>query len=220
MSEEISTFELAKQFEEKRNADLFEQEKETTAVVVTEPKDETEMVQSALIKAGMQANKLKDVIDIGVTGKALQKDGVIETLTDKKEQELTEDATAKLEEAKAGRSAKEKDRIDAEIETAKAYFNAHEEVLRYAFCNKPMTVPYMKVMAVVGTIVMYIFKYGLFLPFFVAGKLLEMIVEIVGSVGGAIKKEALKIVVGVIVVIFLIAIGIGCYLGIPLLLRY
>lgn len=198
---------------------------EQKALSVVEPKDESQIVQSAIMKAGTQATTLKDAIDIGVTGKALQKDGVIETLTDKKEKELNEDANARLISATTERIAKEKElieiekeKIKTETEKAKAYFEAHKEVLGYAFCYNPMTIPYMRVMSVIGTIAMYLLRYGLFLPFFIAGKLLEMVVEIVGNVGGAIKKEALKIVVGVVVVVFLIAVGIGCYFGIPFIL--
>lgn len=191
-----------------------------------EPKDENHMVQSALMKAGTQATTLKEAIDIGITGKALQDDGVVDDLKDKKKLELNEDANARLIAAMKERIEKEKElieiekqKIETETQKAKAYFEAHKKVLGYAFCYDPMTIPYMKVMSVVGTIMMYVLRYGLFGIFFVAGKLLEMFAEIVGAVGGEIKKEALKIIVGVAVVVFLIAVGIACYIGIPLLLN-
>ena len=204
----------------------METEQKNDGLAIVEQKSETTIVQNALSKAGTQATTLKEAIDIGVTGKALQDDGVIDNLKDKKKLELNEDANARLIGAMTERIAKEKElieiekqKIETETQKAKAYFEAHKKVLGYAFCYDPMTIPYMKVMSVVGTIMMYIIRYGLFGIFFVAGKLLEMFAEIVGAVGGEIKKEALKIIVGVAVVVFLIAVGIACYIGIPLLLN-
>lgn len=212
MSEEISTMELAKQVEAKKNADTQ---------LVVEPKDENQMVQSALMKAGTQATTLKDAIDIGVTGKALQKDGVIETLTDKKEQELKEDAEAKRLKSEAdrlheeaNRTDKEKEKIDRETEKAKAYYNAHKSVLKYSFVKEPMSIPYMRVGAIMGTIITF-----LFLPLIIAGALIELIVDIIGSVTGTIQKNSLKLIVGLLVALFIVAVGVGCYFGIPYLLN-
>lgn len=196
---------------------------ETAETPTIEPKDENQMVQSALLKAGTQATTLKDAIDIGVTGKALQKDGVIEILTDKKEQELKEDAEAKRLKSEtdrlreeANRTDKEKDKIDKEIEKAKAYYNAHKSVLKYSFVKEPMSIPYMRVGAIMGTIITF-----LFLPLIMAGALIELIVDIIGSVTGTITKNSLKLIVGFLVVLFIVAVGVGCYFGIPLLLsRY
>lgn len=207
----ISTMEL-----QKKNAD-------TQLVSVTEPKDENQIVQSALMKAGTQATTLKDAIDIGVTGKALQKDGVIETLTDKKEQELKEDAEAKRLKSEAdrlseeaNRTDKEKEKIDKESEKAKAYYNAHKSVLKYSFVKEPMSIPFMRIGAIMGTIVTF-----LFLPLIIAGALIELIVDIIGSVTGTITKNSIKLIVGLLVALFIVAVGVGCYFGIPLLLsRY
>lgn len=213
MDNEISTSELVRLVDEKAK-------NETPTV---EPKDENQMVQSALMKAGTQASTLKEAIDIGVTGKALQKDGVIETLTDKKEQELKEDAEAKRLKSEAdrlreeaNRTDKEKDKIDRESEKAKAYYNAHKSVLKYSFVKEPMSIPFMRIGAIMGTIVTF-----LFLPLIIAGALIELIVDIIGSVTGTITKNSLKLIVGLLVALFIVAVGAGCYFGIPLLLsRY
>ena len=70
-------------------------------------KNENEMMSEAVSQAGRQAMTLKDVVDVGVTGKALQKEGVLDELTAKKEQELKEDALAKVIASEAARIKKE-----------------------------------------------------------------------------------------------------------------
>ena len=195
-------------------------------LAIVEPKTETAIVQDALSNAATQATTLKEVIDIGVTSKALQKDGVVETLTGKKEKELNEDADARVAKAETERIEKEKERTEAEkhkiieeTEKAKAYFNAHKEVLKYGFCKEAMTIPYMRVMAVIGTVLMYIIK-AIGLPIFIVGKIVEMIIDIVGDIGGKITSNAVKIIVSVFVALLLIAVVIGCCFLFTHILRY
>lgn len=64
MSEEITTFELAKQFEEKRNADLFEQQNETNAVATIESKDKLikDVFEQAVMHEVATNDQLKDKV--------------------------------------------------------------------------------------------------------------------------------------------------------------
>ena len=196
-------------------------------LAIIEQKTETTIVQNALSKAGTQATTLKEAIDIGVTGKALQKDGVVETLTDKKEKELNEDANARLIAAMTERIAKEKElleiekeKIKTETEKAKAYFEAHKKVLWYAWCKDPMTIPYMKTFSVLGTFIMWLIKI-ITAPIWISGQIIGAVVEVAGDIGEKITSNAVKIVVSVLVVLILIAVGIGCYILLPMALsRY
>ncbi len=195
----------------------IEQKVETPTV---EPKTE-QMVQSAILKAGENAMSLKEVIDYGVTGKTLQKDGVMETLTAQKEQELKEDATAKVIKAEAerlreeaSRTNSEKEKINKEKEKAEAYYNAHKSVLKYSFVKEPMSIPFMRVGAIMGTIITF-----LFLPLIIAGALVELIIDLIGSVTGTITRNSLKLIVGLLVALFIVAVGVGCYIGLPMLLK-
>lgn len=197
---------------------------ETAETSTIEPKDESQMVQSALMKAGTQATTLKDAIDVGVTGTALRSDGVIETLTDKKKQELNEDANARLIGAMTERISKEKElveiekqKIETETEKAKAYFEAHKKVLWYAWCKEPMTIPYMKTFAVLGTFLMWVIKI-ITAPIWLSGQIIGAVVEVVGDIGEKITSNAIKIVVSVLVVLILIAVCVGSYIAFPVLL--
>lgn len=217
--------------------------KNNTLVSNNNFKNEDEMMNSAVSEAGRQATTLKDVIDVGVTGKALQKDGVIEELTAKKEQELKEDALAKVIKSEAERIKREtdklteegkkqlaelenqinkakaeKERLDKEADKCLAFFNNHKSILKYSGCKEPMSMKYMQCMGVIGFIIMCIVKI-LFSPLILAGLFIELLIDIIGGVTGSVKQNAMKIIVGILVFVFVGAVVVGAYYGITIIFK-
>lgn len=199
--------------------------------------DEEHMVSSAVVEAARQATSLKQVIDVGITGKALQEDGVVEQLTERKKQELQEDALAKVIASEAARIKQETDRLteegrkqlaelqnqinqaqaekeklQKEADKCTAYFNSHKNLLKYAGCKQVMSLKYMQVYSKIGFVVQCLLTI-LFSPLIVAGQLLELLCDIVEGITGKIKAGAGKIVVTVLLFIFLGLVILGsCYL--------
>lgn len=205
--------------------------------------NEDEMMNQAVSQAGRQAMTLKDVVDVGVTGKALQKEGVLDELTAKKEQELKEDALAKVIASEAARIKKEtdklteegrkqlaelenqinqakaeKEKLEKEADKCKAYFNTHKGVLKYAGCKEPMSLQYMQTMSVIGFVIMCIVKI-IFSPLILVGLFIELLMDIIGGVTGSIKQYAWKIVVSVLLALFIAGVVIGAYYGIVALIN-
>ena len=199
--------------------------------------NEDKMMSDAVARAGQKAMSLKEVIDVGVTGKALQNDEVLQELTTKKEQELKEDALAKVIASEAQRIKMETDRLteqghqqlaalqneinqvraekeklEKEADKCQAYFNSHKSVLKYAGCKEPMSLHYMQVMSVIGIIIMCAVK-TLFSPLILSGLFIEVLVDIIGGVTGAIKMVAWKIVVTILLFLFIATVVILCYFG-------
>lgn len=206
-------------------------------------KDEDEMMNKAVNQAGRQAMTLKEVVDVGVTGKALQKEGVLDELTAKKEQELKEDALAKVIASEAARIKKEtdklteegkkqlaelenqinqakaeKERLEKEADKCNAYFNSHKSVLKYAGCKEAMSLQYMQTMAVIGFVIMCIVKI-IFAPLILVGLFIELLMDIIGGVTGSIKQNAWKIVASILLALFIAGVVIGAYYGIVALIN-
>lgn len=206
-------------------------------------KNENEMMSEAVSQAGRQAMTLKDVVDVGVTGKALQKEGVLDELTAKKEQELKEDALAKViaseserikretnkltEEGKKqlaelenqiNQAKAEKEKLEKEADKCNAYFNSHKSVLKYAGCKEAMSLQYMQTMAVIGFVIMCIVKI-IFAPLILVGLFIELLMDIIGGVTGSIKANAWKIVVTILLFLFIVGVVIGAYYGIVALIN-
>lgn len=217
------------------------QEQSKALVGHTEFENENEMMNNAVVEAGKQAMSLKDVIDVGVTGKALQKEGVLQELTDKKEQELKEDALAKVIASEAARIQREtdklteegkkqlaelqnqinqakaeKEKLEKEADKCRAYFDSHKSVLKYAGCKEAMSLKYMQTMSVIGFIIMCIVKV-LFSPLILAGLFIELLMDIIGGVTGSIKQNAWKIVVTILLFLFIGGVVVGAYYGIAAL---
>lgn len=230
--------EVAKMQEEDKQAQATEPVKEVGLVASQSFSNENEMMSKAVTEAGKQAKSLKDVVDVGVTGKALMKDGVLDELTAQKEAELKEDALAKVIASEAERIKREtaklteegkkqlaqlqneihqaeaeKDKIEKQADKNLAYFNSHKSILKYAGCKEAMSLQYMQTMAVIGFVVMCIVKV-LFSPLILVGQFIELLMDIIGGVTEKIKANALKIVVSVLLFIFIAAIVVGCYYGI------
>lgn len=234
-----SILEEAKELIEQMKDEVTVNQVKPTALVATDKfSTETEMMDSAVMSAGRKAVTLKEVIDVGVTGKALQKEGVIDELTDRKEQELKEDALAKVIASEAVRIRQEtdkvleegkkqlatleneinsvkaaKEKLEKEADKNQAYFNSHRAVLKYAGCKEAMSITYMQVMAVIGFVIMCIIKV-LLSPLIVVGMLIEVLMDIVGGVTGKMKENAGKIIASIFLVIFIIAVMAAAYYGV------
>lgn len=238
----LDEVEALKKANEQPQAPTQEPVPQQEALVKTDNfKDEKELIGEAVKQAGQQAVTLKDVIDVGVTGEALKKEGVLDELTDKKEQELKEDALAKVIASEAERIKRETDRLTEEgkkqlqelrnqIEQAEAekqqlekqaskeqaYFNSHKAVLKYAGCREAMSMRYMQTMSAIGFVVMCIVKL-LFAPLLLIGLFLETLMDIIGGVTGAIKANATKIIVSILLAIVIGGVCFGAYYGITAL---
>lgn len=203
---------------------------------------EHELIDKAVQTAGRQANTLKDVVDIGVTGLTLKKEGVIEELTSKKEQELKEDALAKVIASEVDRIAKEtakvleegkkqlaelenqitaaqaeKEKLDKEADKNEAYFKSHKSVLKYGGCTEAMSMRSMQFLTVMGFIIMGIVKV-LFAPLILVGLFIEILMDIVNGVADKVKHNTWKIIISMGLIILIIGAVTGIYFGIAALI--
>lgn len=99
----------------------------------------------------------------------------------------------------------EKDKLEAENNKAQAYFNSNKEILKYIGIREKKSIGTMKSLMYPATIIFTIVQILLF-PLTLGGILIETITNIIGSVCGAIKNNALRIVITIIVLIFVIGI--------------
>lgn len=239
---------------EVQEENIAEKEKKTSRVEVVDDKKalvsrsadfdtETQLINQAVRAAGRQATTLKEVVDVGVTGIALQNKHVIVDLKEKKERELKEDALAKVIASETARIEQEtnrvleegrrqladlnnqinevravKDKLEQEADQNKAYFECHKSILKYAGCVQVMSVTYMKKMSVIGFLIMCLVKI-VFSPLILTGLFIETLVDIIGGVTGTITHNAWKIIASLGLAILIVGIVIGAYFGITELIK-
>ena len=200
--------------------------------------NENQLMNQAVRAAGRQATTLKEVVDVGVTGITLQREGVITDLTNKKEKELKEDALAKVIaseklriEQETARTLEEgrkqlaslqnqinevkavKEKLDQEANQNLAYFNGHKSILKYAGCVEVMSMKYMKTMAAIGFIIMCFVKI-IFSPLILTGLFIETLVDIIGGVTKSVVNNAARIILTLVLLIVILAVVVGSYFGV------
>jgi len=183
----------------------------------------------------MQTNDVKEVIDILATKTALANDETLENVVGEKSEELRNDAETKRVQAETYRIEKEALRVKAEKEKEianldklisikikevedlkadsdkeKAYFDSNKDILKYIGIREKKTLKVMKTFMVPALTVFIIVQLLLF-PFTFVGLVLESAITIVGNVCGTIKNNAVKIAIGILVLVVLFGVAFCVY---------
>lgn len=201
--------------------------KQALELVRSKTKD-IERVGEIIVDKVRQTDNVKSAIDLLTTKTALEQDGVVEKLVDEKAKELTNDAetkkiyseTQKIKEEKEKEIAefdkiifakqKEIEQLKVEADKAQAFFDSNKDILRYIGIREKKSLKTMQALMFPATIVFVIIQVLLF-PLTLIGLVLETIVNILGGICGAIKNNALKIMLSVLVVMLLVGGGFLVY---------
>ena len=173
-------------------------------------------------------DNVKTAIDLLTTKTALQQEGVVEKLVDEKEQELVKDAETKKINAETEKIKKEKEReiaefdkiiyakqkeieqLKVEADKAQAFFDSNKDILKYIGVREKKSLKTMQVLMFPATLV-FIFVQILIFPITLCGLVLEAIIGILGGICGAIKNQALKIVITILVLLVIAGVSFCTY---------
>lgn len=194
-------------------------------------------VKNIIEKKVSETNDVKQAIDLFTTKTSLEQDGTVEKLVTEKTEELKNDAEAKRIEAEAKKLEqevikvkqetekelaeleKQKSLLQGEIEQmqkeadkAEAYFQANKDILKCGGIFTKKSLGVMKFWLYPSSIVFAILQILMF-PITIVGAILEKVIDIVGSVGGSVKNNALKITISVLVIILLVGATALAYWG-------
>ena len=199
-----------------------------------EKKDESN-VNSLIDNKIKEVSDVKSAIDLFATQTALKQEGTLEKVVGEKEEELRNDAEAKRIQAETEKiekeikkvvqekekqlaeydkeilaKQKEVERLKAEGDRAQAFFDSNKEVLKHLGIREKKSLKTMQVLIVPATIIFIIVQILLF-PITFCGLVLEAVINIVGNVCGAIKYQALKIIVTIFLLIIVVVVSFCCY---------
>lgn len=173
-------------------------------------------------------DNVKTAIDLLTTKTALQQEGVVEKLVDEKEQELVKDAETKKINAETEKLKKEKEKeiaefdkiiyakqkeieqLKVEADKAQAFFDSNKDILKYIGVREKKSLKTMQVLMFPATLV-FIFVQILIFPITLCGLVLEAIIGILGGICGAIKNQALKIVITILVLLVIAGVSFCTY---------
>lgn len=195
----------------------------------------TSDVKSMLDDKVRATDNVKEAINLLATKTALEQDGTVQKLVTEKTEELRNDAEAKRVEAETHRveeetkkiqaekqkeieefdriitaKKKEVEQLNAESDKAEAFFNANSEILKYIGVRNKKSLGTMRVLMYPATLIFCIVQILLF-PLTFSGVILEAFVGILGGICGAIKNNALKIVVSILVVLLIVVVVVLAY---------
>lgn len=196
---------------------------------------EDDNVKKLLDDKVRQTDNVKNAIDILTTKTALEQQGTVEKLVEEKTEELKNDAEARrvksetdrvYEEVRKAIAEKEKriaecdkeidekrkeiEKLTQESNRAQAFFDNNKEILKYIGVRNKKSVKVMQALMLPATLIFIIVQILLF-PLTFVGVTLETIVNIVGGICGAIKNNALKIIISILVIILIIAVIFAVY---------
>lgn len=208
-----------------------------TDKVLTKQETNDNIVGAIISQKAKETTSVKDTIDLLATDTALKQNGTVDKIVAEKTEELKNDAEAKRIQAEKEKIKqevdkvkqegerqiaeleKEKNRLTAEVEQmaketdkANAYFNANKDILKCVGIHTPKTLRVMQGWMYPATIIFAILQV-IKLPITICGALFEGIIDIVGGVCGAVKGNALKIVVSVIVILLIAGAILGTIFG-------
>lgn len=209
---------------------------EEKALELVNQKTKTDTQVNDLIKQKVnETDDVKKAIDLYTTKSALEQEGVVEKLVTEKQEELITDAEAKkieaetqkiLREAEKLKQEKEKElaEIDKEIarkkgeieqlkvenDKAQTFFESNEDILSCIGIKSKKTLKVMYTLMIPATFIFILIRI-LALPLTISGKLVEIIIDIVGGICKAIKNNALKIIISVLVIVLLTGGGFCAY---------
>ncbi len=200
---------------------------------VVEKKDFT--LNELLERKASETSEVKSAIDILATRAALEQDDTIEKVVNEKQEELRNDAEAKRIQAETAKISQEVEKVKqekekqlaeldkeiskkkAEVEQlkadgdkAQAFFDSNKDILKYIGIRERKTMKTMQVLMIPATIV-FVLVQALLFPLTFIGLLLETVVNILGSICGAIKNNALKLILSTLVILILVGGGFCIY---------
>jgi predicted phage tail protein len=204
---------------------------ENKNILVEKGKD----INNLLNEKVSQTDNVKSAIDLLSTREALKKEDVIDKLVDEKEEELRNDAEAKRIQSETDRISKEVEKIKqekekelaeldkvisakqkeveqlkAESNKAQAFFENNEDILSCIGIKSKKSLKVMYALMIPAIIVFLLIRF-IALPLTIGGKLVEIVIEIIGGICKTITNNALKIIISVLVVILLVGGGFSAY---------
>lgn len=178
---------------------------------------------------------VKTAIDILATQTALKQKETLEKVVVEKEEELRNDAEAKRIQAETEKISKEVEKVKqqkekqlaeldkvisakhkeveelrAESDKAQAFFESNKDILKYIGVVEKKSIRTMQALMFPATLIFIIVQILLF-PLTLIGLILETIVNILGGICGAIKNNAIKIVLSILVVAIVVGGGFCAY---------
>lgn len=185
-------------------------------------------INSLLDKKVNETNDVKSAIDILATKTALEQEETLNKVVTEKQEELRTDAEAKRIQAETAKISQEVEKVKqekekqlaeldkeiskrkAEVEQlkadgdkAQAFFDSNKDILKYIGIRERKSMKAMQALMFPATVVFIIVQILLF-PLTFIGLLLETIVNILGGICGAIKNNAMKIVLSILVILLLL----------------
>lgn len=196
---------------------------------------DTEQINGLIEEKVRETEDVKSAIDLFATKTALQQEETRDKVVKEKQEELRNDAEAKRIQAETERINKEVekvkqekekelaeldkiiatkravvDQLNTESDISKAFFESNKDILKYIGIREKKSLGTMKFFMVPAIVVFIIVQILLF-PLTFCGLLLETVVGIVGGVCGAIKNNALKIIMTIFVILIVATVGFLAY---------
>ena len=185
-------------------------------------------VYDLLDKNVTQTSDAKTAIDLLATKTALQQQETLEKIVTKKEEELLHEYEAKRIKAEIELLKQEKEKelaeldkeitkkraevekLKAESNKAEAFYKSNEEILS---CIGIKSAKSLRVMYSLMPIAIFVFLFVRFiaLPLTIGGKIVEILIDIVGGICKKISNNALKIIISVLVIALLVGGGFCAY---------
>ena len=215
--------------------DELEKEIENKANGLIQKSNENQDLNDIIDTKIKSTDNVKNAIDLYATATALKQEETLEKVVGEKQEELRNDAEAKRVQAEAERiaqetakvrqekekelaeldktiSAKQKEIEQLKVESDKeeVFFKSNKDILKYIGVREKKSMGVMKSLMFPATIIFVIVQILLF-PLTFIGLLLETVVNILGGICGAIKNNALKIVLSVLVIALLLGGGFCAY---------
>lgn len=215
---------------------------ETSNLITVKPKQETSLtsaegniVSDIIVKNAKESNKVKDVIDLAATSKALEKKETVDKIVEEKTKELISDAEKKKIESETEKIRQEADKVrreeekkiaelnkikntligeidnlKAEDDKAKAYFDANKSILRCVGIREKLSLKAMHFWMYPASFIYALFQIILF-PFTLVGFAVEQLLGIIEAVCGKVAKGGWKIVIAIVTGIVIVGLIAGIY---------
>ena len=196
----------------------------------------SENVCALIDQKAQEADDVKTAINLLATREALRQEENVDKLINEKAEELRNDAEAKRVKAEAERineeakkvvaekekqleefdkqiSARQKEveELRAESDKAQAFFEANAEILKYIGVRTKKSLGVMKSLMAPATLLFTIVRILLF-PITLCGVIIEALIDIVGSVCGEIKHNALKMIISVGLIVLIVGVLVAVYI--------
>lgn len=192
-------------------------------------------ITSLLDEKAKSSDNVKEVIDLLATRTALEKQGTVDKIVDEKSEELRNDAESKRiqaetervnEEVKKVLAEKEKqiaeydkeislkkaevEKLKTESDRAQVFFESNADILSCIGIKRKKTLKVMCALMIPATVIFVLIRI-IALPITVGGKIVEILIDIIGGICKAITNNALRIIIAILVLVLLIGGGFCVY---------